>query len=362
MEESMICPNCESPLKEEYKHCPECGQKVNDELNLKILFNNTISNYFSVDARFFRSFIPLMFRPGFVARKFVEGKRLIYLHPAQYYLFVSVVFFFILSFKVREYNTSVDSLMKKGFELEESGTFSMVDDSLNIKKLDSAEIEKITKPILNNPSIVNAVGEEDMKVLDSVIKSDLSQADKDYNIDFGYNKKALDSLVAIDAPESEMLKAIGVKEDSGFFAKTFGKQVIKFHKQQGGGIVQAFFDSVPIALFFLLPIFAFILKLLYWRKGRFSYHLVFSFYYFTFLFIILGILIGVNSFAWEMPGWLVWLILTYCFIYLWLSMRYFYKQGYFVTFFKAGLSTFIYMLMIMPFALGIIIAASFFFY
>ena len=97
MEKNMVtCKNCEKEYNDSFEFCPHCGQKAKDELTLSVLFYNTISNYFSFDARFFRSFIPLMFRPGYIAKQFVIGKRLQYLHPAQYYLFVSVVFFFLL--------------------------------------------------------------------------------------------------------------------------------------------------------------------------------------------------------------------------------------------------------------------------
>jgi len=47
------CKNCEQQFKKEFDFCPHCGQKVNDELTLGVLFYNTISNYFSFDARFF---------------------------------------------------------------------------------------------------------------------------------------------------------------------------------------------------------------------------------------------------------------------------------------------------------------------
>lgn len=105
----MNCPNCHHSLKKRYKFCPECGQKVNEKLTVGVLFHNTISNYFSVDARFFRSFLPLMHKPGYLSKKFVEGKRLTYLHPAQFYLFISVVFFFLFSFSAREQQQKLDS-------------------------------------------------------------------------------------------------------------------------------------------------------------------------------------------------------------------------------------------------------------
>jgi hypothetical protein len=101
--------------------------------------------------------------------------------------------------------------------------------------------------------------------------------------------------------------------------------------------------------------------LFYWRKGSFSHHLVFSFYYFSFLFIILSILLGVNRFIWDIPDFLKILIILYTLLYLWLSQKHFYGQGYFVTFIKSGIISFIYMLLIIPFALGIL-AATLFFY
>ncbi|TDI71568.1 MAG: hypothetical protein E2O86_01630, partial [Bacteroidetes bacterium] len=56
------CKNCEREFQEGFEFCPHCGQKAKDDLTMGVLFYNTISNYFSFDARFFKSFFPLMFR------------------------------------------------------------------------------------------------------------------------------------------------------------------------------------------------------------------------------------------------------------------------------------------------------------
>ena len=68
----ILCQNCENEHKIEFKFCPHCGQQTKEDLTVGVLFYNTISNYFSFDARFLRSFIPLMFKPGFIAKKEVE--------------------------------------------------------------------------------------------------------------------------------------------------------------------------------------------------------------------------------------------------------------------------------------------------
>jgi len=138
------CKNCEKTFDKDFEFCPYCGQKAKDDLTIGLLFYNTISNYFSFDARFFKSFIPLMIRPGYLAKRFVEGKRLLFLHPAQFYLFISIVFFFLFSFIARKQQLEFDKSIKKEFENVKSS------DTININALDSISLAKITDQIKNN--------------------------------------------------------------------------------------------------------------------------------------------------------------------------------------------------------------------
>ncbi len=114
MAANQYCKNCETPLEPSFEYCPKCGQEASDNLTFGVLFSKTISDYFSVDARFFRSFVPLMLKPGVLARRFVDGKRLKYLHPAQFYLFISVLFFFLFSFNIRKADDEMSQAIKKG--------------------------------------------------------------------------------------------------------------------------------------------------------------------------------------------------------------------------------------------------------
>jgi hypothetical protein len=348
------CQNCESEHEIGFEFCPHCGQKTEEDLTVGVLFYNTIANYFSFDARFFRSFIPLVFKPGVLAKRFVSGKRLMYLHPAQMYLFISVVFFFLFSFKIREYNADLDKTLKKGFELEQS------QDSINLNPIDSSTIARIKKP-LENEGLMSGLSDGERQELDSVIGlvTNPKKIDNDFN--FGYDSKKLDSLITAEASEKEQLKALGMNDDAGFMKKLFYKQGLKFYKNKGGGIVQAFFDSVPIALFILLPIFAIILKIFYWRRGTFAHHLVFSFYYFSFLFVTLCILLGINYFI-DIPDWIDWLAVMSTFFYLVFALRAFYQQGVFVSFLKASMASFVYMMFVLPIAGLIMAALTFAFY
>jgi hypothetical protein len=348
------CANCEKQFQEGFEFCPHCGQKAKDDLTLSVLFYNTISNYFSFDARFFKSFIPLMFKPGYVARKFIEGKRLQFLHPAQYYLFVSVIFFFLFSFTARKHTQAIDKALKQGFESKNIIPI----DTIPKLELDSLQLAKM-KEGLKKSQKVTGMSDEEIKALDSVMTNVAVPSAP--NLTFDYDEKKVDSLIGVGASDSVIYDAMGMKEDAGFFSKMFYRQALKFQKNRGGGILQAFYDSIPFAMFFLLPIFAMLLKLFFWRRGRFSHHLVFSFYYFSFIFVVASIVFGVNLFT-DIPDWIDWLVMLSTFIYLWIAIRRFYQQGYFVSFIKSNLVTFLYFIFVIPIAITVMFVASFVFY
>lgn len=348
------CQNCERDYETGFAFCPYCGQKTDDDLTVGVLFYNTISNYFSFDARFFKSFIPLMTKPGILAKRFIEGKRLLYLHPAQMYLFISVVFFFMFSIVSRDFVNKSDTALKKGFEQE------MSIDTIQTQVLDSMEIENLTKP-LTDSGLVTGMNEEDRKKLDSIITAS-ANTDGVPKMNFGFNSKKLDSLIALDAPESEQYKAMGMKDNPTYFQRRFYQQGLKIYKQSGNGFIQAFIDSIPISMFILLPIFAFILKLFFWRRGTFAHHLVFSFYYYAFLFTVFSIILITDQFIWEIPNAISWLIVVSTFFYLFLAIKNFYRQGYIISFFKTCFVTFMYMTFVLPIAVVIMFVFAFLFY
>lgn len=331
------CRNCEQTFDSSYEYCPYCGQEAVDNLTVGVLFSNTIENYFSIDARFFRSFITLMIKPGILARRFVDGKRLKYLHPAQFYLFISVVFFFIFSFTIRQADTEVTEAMKNGFEQETNLNAVQVN-------VDTLQINEAKKAIKKNQKLMG-LSDKELVVLDSVMSSDAKVS----NINFGFKRELLDSLITIGAPIEEKFEAMGMKEDANTLNRRFHEQMLKFYEKQGGGILQVLYDTIPIAMFLLLPLFALFLKIFYWKPATFAHHLVFSFYFFTFIFASLCAILLINK-VWQISVALEVLICFSFVIYLMLALRNFYKSSLKGAFFKATIISFLYMLIILPFA------------
>ncbi|MGB5499547.1 MAG: DUF3667 domain-containing protein [Maribacter sp.] len=343
------CKNCEKSFDDSFEYCPYCGQEVADNLTFGVLFSNTIDNYFSIDARFFRSFGTLMFKPGVLARRFVDGKRLKYLHPAQFYLFFSVVFFFIFSFNVRKADNEVTEALKKGF----SKDFTL--DSLQLKK-DSLNLELAKKTIKDNAALTG-ISDEDLIALDSVISAEQNAP----NVSFSFKRDVLDSLIAIDAPQASKLKAMGLEEDASAFNQKLYEQILKFYEQKGDGILNTLYDTIPIAMFFMLPLFAVLLKLFYWKRATFAHHMVFSLYFFTFIFTSFCVLILANMMI-DIPIWIEVLFFLSFIVYLLLALHNFYKSSWIGAFFKANIISFLYMLIIVPIAIIGIITVSFMLY
>jgi hypothetical protein len=356
-----ICPNCEKSHEKGFSFCPHCGQQAEDDLTIGVLFYNTISNYFSFDARFLKSFFPLLFRPGYLAREFVKGKRLLYLHPAQMYLFISVVFFFIISFSTRDLVSKADELNEK---VVKSNALD-IENNVNDINLDSLVSHSGMKSLKINDSIPvsNSVSNtiSNLKNLDSITRNEIK--DNDAEISWDFNRSLIDSMIATGAKDEEIYKAMGMSSDPGYFEKRLFKSVLSLYKGRGAGsIVQAFFDSIPIAMFVLLPIFAFMLKILYFNKGKYAFHLVFSFYFFSYLFTVFAILFSVNRFLIDIPDWIDWLIAFSTYFYFLIALHVFYKQNYILTFIKSGIVSFIFLLMIIPLAASIVAAFSFLYY
>ncbi len=360
------CKNCEKQFKESFKFCPHCGQHAKDELTVKVLFYNTISNYFSFDARFFKSFIPLLIKPGYLARKFVEGKRLLYLHPAQMYLFIAVIFFFLFSFIQRSQVQTIDEKLSKTLKKEnvvDTIQDQSIRDSINLAKLEKKRIQdsiaKVElKKVLENNKFITGVSSEE---IDSIVAKE-GFDDSDWRTSFDFDQKEIDSLIEIKAPNDTIYKYMGMDKDAGFFTKRIYIQMLKFYKyRKGGSVLQTFYDTIPIAMFFLLPIFAFILKILYRKSGLYAHHLVFSFYYFSFLFTVFSLIIGVN-FIYDIPDWIDWLLALSTFIYLLLALKRFYVQGWFRSFIKASIASFTFLMFVIPLTMFILGLFAFLFY
>lgn len=90
------CKNCGATLTGAY--CHQCGQRADEPRRVVIgLVQDFLVDTLAIDGKLARSIGLLLWRPGRLARRYLDGKRVYYSPPFRLYLFASV-FFFIFAF------------------------------------------------------------------------------------------------------------------------------------------------------------------------------------------------------------------------------------------------------------------------
>lgn len=87
------CLNCGTEVPERY--CTHCGQEnaVPHE-TFTHLVKHFVADIFHYDSQFLTTLKYLLFKPGFLSREYMAGKRVRYVNPIKLYVFISFVFFF----------------------------------------------------------------------------------------------------------------------------------------------------------------------------------------------------------------------------------------------------------------------------
>ncbi|MEZ5277905.1 MAG: DUF3667 domain-containing protein [Opitutaceae bacterium] len=89
------CRNCGSDLTGAY--CGQCGQRDLDfRRDWRGLVSEVTSTFLNLDGKVPRGLFALLFRPGFLTRRFLDGARASQIPPLRLYLFVSLCFFLLI--------------------------------------------------------------------------------------------------------------------------------------------------------------------------------------------------------------------------------------------------------------------------
>lgn len=90
-----VCLNCAAAVDNDF--CPDCGQQTKTKRAPIIdVMRDALADFFAFDSRIFKSFLPLIVRPGRLTEMYLEGKRTQLISPVRMYIFVSFIFFFFV--------------------------------------------------------------------------------------------------------------------------------------------------------------------------------------------------------------------------------------------------------------------------
>ena len=92
-----ICRNCGERVDRLY--CSGCGQHIADHNHsLREFIAEFFREFLTVDSKFLRTLVPLCFKPGYLTREWVQGRRVRYITPLKLYLSLSALLFLSISF------------------------------------------------------------------------------------------------------------------------------------------------------------------------------------------------------------------------------------------------------------------------
>jgi hypothetical protein len=310
------CLNCSTPLTDVF--CSHCGQKdLPRRQTLRELFDNFISSFWSYEGKFFRSTRYMITKPGFLAKEYNAGRRESYYHPARMYVFISFVFFSLL------FNITGDD----------------PEDSRQLNRADSEQLKKDfgTPPVdsrLNR--LPRNSDDEDQYVLSQKTPDSLDLAGPRKS-NSGVYLRLQDVQYKTIAQYDSAQQALPEAERAGWFERKIQARKIELSQRYQGknrnfgrDLGQSLLDNISKLIFFLLPVFALLLKLLYRRKGFFyAEHLVFSIYYYNFAYLA-----GSLQLLFSMiPGlaWLATLLGFWIVCYLLFAMKRVYEQSWLKT-------------------------------
>ncbi len=326
---SAQCLNCGTDLKGPF--CYFCGQPDRNFMRFfPALLRDLMEDILDLDSRFMRTLKPLLFKPGRLTRDYMEGRRFRYAPPMRLYIFSSIVLF-LLAALLSSNAISVGSKTKSPDEsiirittatLEEK---QQVEEALN--KLPAGLREQIDVDHLLSEKVDEDVGADKDPFAINQISFNDKPWDRETNpVDIPWLPDWLNDFINDEVEESPK-KAQQINDNPNL-------------------IVDKVFDILPITMFILLPFVALIFKFWYlFAKRYYVEHLIFSLHNHAFIFICLTFVLLLDLVQeWfigadleignQVAQWLADAIGVWIPLYLFISLRHVYQQGWFLTFGK----------------------------
>jgi len=248
------CKNCDATTNGNF--CHQCGQATHLHVpSAREFLHEFLAHYVAIEGKLWRSLKLLVMKPGLLTREYIDGRRVRYVEPLRLYLSFSIIFFALVKLS--------------GVEIADFGPGDRVE----------------TRPPLTAPGTVAPLYDDEEVAAFQEYKS------------------------------GAIAQARGIDPRLGKGVETFFNRPAEERRQ---AVKRAFFSYTPYAIFFMMPVFALYLKLLYLGSGRrYGEHFLFALHSNAFAFLMLSL------FMVTPPGWdfVRFVFLTWLTFYLPTAMR-----------------------------------------
>ena len=326
------CTNCGQPMEHEAKFCSACGQKYVPGIpTVWLLIKDFFASLLNLDSQLFHS-LRAMITPGRLTTEYFKGRHKHYINPARLFLVTALLHFAVLSYVL---SGSQEAMSEQWEGQKRSGHRDIF-----LLELDSVRAE-VAAGYKKHPIVGVALDSLRAHIGDTVSLDSMA---------FGYYSVQNETFKEIKVGSQDVLDLR--TEDLLDKYKVQGKverfQVGQFFRiiREGDSFLGYLLGNLIWLVALMMPALALLLKLLYIRRRRyFVEHLVFSFHYHAFAFIVFSIaflFFGSDIFGAVQseedinlgghPAHIIALLLVL--IYLFMAMRRVYQQGFIKTFLK----------------------------
>lgn len=326
------CENCGAQLQGHW--CGQCGQAAVDyRRSFRHVIADVLDSFLNWDSKFFTTIALLISKPWRLTNEFLAGKRVRYVNPLRLYLLASILFFFAVNYGA------------KGLRFE-PGKLSPTDRAeleadLNKEDLPPAAREKLESvlresPSPNSPPSVASSSTTNVSSPPPAPRTDNQKQD--------YGKIGDVPVTVFDEGKSTTR--------FGRWIEARAKEKMGEHGTKMGLFIATLFSNLPYMMLCCIPLFAFVLKILYLRRRIFYIdHLIYALHIHSFAYVgtmlIVLATIGLNRAA---PGpiadWIIALFWIAFAVQIFLSIRLVYQQGWFISIFKFLFGGFVYLIVL----------------
>jgi len=278
------CKNCGQELHGMY--CSKCGQfatKANSPFAESVKLY--LEHHYGLDHKLGTTLRYLFFRPGFLAREYMEGRIERHVHPFKLYFFASILLFGVaLSFHSSSESKGVEQQNRPLLDTTSTGDINL--HSNKSITFDNSDLSDVKDSAQARQQLDSAAGLLNAKL--NRTSTTKKSAEKSFTFEVDEDGK-------VSSTSGRLMKNI-----TGVSRKELAEKAVHY---------------LSLSVLFLMPVFALLLQLVYRRKERYyTGHLILSIHQHVVLFIAISL-----SLLWErlvsdeytIGGWMFLAMLVY---------------------------------------------------
>jgi hypothetical protein len=341
--QNRYCPNCYTPLSLQDTYCGNCGQKYTDgKVTVGQLIRDFFDSVFNLDARIVHT-IRDLFIPGKLTVAYFEGKHRRYVAPVRLFFILAIVHFAVLStFELNELEKQITQWNASYLQKAHLANFR--------DQLDTARVA-VENEFPTADRLQEALDSLEKKLPDARQDSfgiGVIDLDADSGLTTKTTKFSMHELMEV--PVDSLVRKSNIEH---FWGRLSMRQMIRLTRE-GGSFTRYALGKLIWMVVLMMPALALLLKLIYIRRENYYVeHLVFSFHYHAFSFLVFSVALLLGEWPW-LSGYigadaLGALAFLWVFYYLYKSMRRYYRQNRIKTLLKFMIINFSYLIIFILF-------------